>query len=88
MTSERDLGRLVHLLRNTPVRELMAALERDGFILRRTTRTGGHVYRRPDKRTALIHYHRGSDTLTQGTLRNVLENTRWTEEDLKRLGLT
>ena len=59
----RDVGRLVHLLRSTPVRELMRALERDDFILRRTARTGGHVYTHPDGRMTLIHYHRGSDTL-------------------------
>jgi hypothetical protein len=26
-----NLGQLVHLLRNTPVREIIAALRRDGF---------------------------------------------------------
>jgi hypothetical protein len=26
-----DLGQLAHLLRNTPVREFIAALRRDGF---------------------------------------------------------
>lgn len=34
-----------------------------------------------------IHYHHGGDTLPIGTLRSVLEATRWTEGDLKRLGL-
>ena len=87
MTGGRDVGRLVHLLRNAPVRELMSALERDSFILRRTTRTGGHIYTHPDGRTAVIHYHRGSDTLTRKTLQRILEGTRWTEEDLRRLGL-
>ena len=87
MTRERDLGRLVHLLRNTPVRELVRALERDAFILQRSTRSGGHIYRHPDGRTAVIHYHRGGDTLTRGTLRNVLEHTTWTEADLERLRL-
>ncbi len=83
----RDIGRLVRLLRNTPVRELMRALERDGFILRRTRRTGGHVYTHPDGRITLIHYHRGSDTLDRKTLASVLRATRWTEDDLRRLGL-
>ena len=83
----RDQGRLVHLLRNTPVRELMRALERDGFILQRTTRTGGHIYRHADRRSTSIHYHRGSDTLDRKTLGSVLRATRWTEEDLRRLGL-
>ena len=88
MTPQRDLGRLVHLLRNTPVRELVRALERDAFILQRSTRSGGHIYRHPDRRTEVIHYHRGSETLTRGTLRNVVEHAGWTEGDLERLGLT
>ena len=66
MTSGGDLGRLVHLLRNAPVRNLVVALERSGFALRRSTRTGGHIYRHPDGKTVVIHYHRGSDTLTRG----------------------
>ena len=83
----RDVGRLVHLLRNTPVRELIRALERDGFILERTTRTGGHIYRHPDLRTTLFHYHSGGDTLTRKTLASLLRATRWTEDDLRRLGV-
>jgi predicted RNA binding protein YcfA (HicA-like mRNA interferase family) len=83
----RDVGRLVHLLRNTPVRELIRALERDGFILERSTRTGGHIFRHPDRRTTLFHYHSGTDALTRKTLASVLRATRWTEEDLKTLGL-
>ncbi len=83
----KDIGHLVHLLRNIPVRELMKALERDGFLLERTSRTGGHIYRHPDGRMALLHYHRGSDTLTRKTLKTFLGSTGWTEEDLKRLKL-
>ena len=83
----RDVGRLVHLLRNTPVRELVRAIERDGFILERSTRTGGHIYRHPDGRLTLLHYHSGRDTLTRKTLASVLRATRWVEDDLRRLGL-
>ena len=83
----RDRGRLVHLLRNTPVRELMRALERDGFLLQRTTRMGGHIYNHPDGRRTSIHYHRGGDTLTRKTLSDVVAATQWTEDDLERLGL-
>ena len=50
-------GRLVHLLRNASVRELIRALERDDFYLQRTTRTGAFVYRHPDGRGTFIHYH-------------------------------
>ena len=82
-----DLSQLVHALRNTPVRELVSALRRDGFVLERETRTGGRIYSHPDGRITVIHYHHGSDTLTRRTLRSVLEATRRTLEDLRRLGL-
>ena len=82
-----DLSELVHLLRNTPVRELVSSLRRDGFVLERETRTGGRIYSHPDGRITVIHYHHGSDTLTRRTLRSVLEATRWTLQDLRRLRL-
>ena len=83
----RESGSLVHLLRNTPVRALLRALERDGFILQRTTRTGGHIYRQPDGRRTVIHYHRGRDTLDRKTLASVIQSTGWDESDLHRLNL-
>lgn len=82
-----DVGPLLHRLRNTPVRELISALRRDGFSLERETRTGGRIYNHPDGRLTVIHYHHGSDTLTRKTLQSVLLATKWTEDDLKRLGL-
>jgi len=82
-----DLAELLHLLRNTPVRELVSALRRDGFVLDRETRTGGRIYSHPDGRITVIHYHHGSDTLTRRTLRSVLEATSWTREDARRLDL-
>ena len=81
-------GELVHLLRNTPVRELVRALERDGFHLERSTRGGGHIYSHPDGKMAMVHYHHGSDTLTRKTLKSFLAQTRWGKEDLIRLRLT
>ncbi len=80
-------GRLVHLLRNTPVREIIRALERDGFVLARNTRTGGLVYSHPDGRNTFIHYHTGSETLVRKTLASVIRATQWNEDDLRRLGL-
>jgi len=81
-----DLGH-VHLLRNTPVRGIINALERDGFTLRRTTQTGGNIYTHPDGRMTVIHNHKGSDILTRKTLRSIIKAVRWNEQDLKRLGL-
>jgi predicted RNA binding protein YcfA (HicA-like mRNA interferase family) len=80
-------GQLIHLLKNTPVRKIIKALERDNFILRRSTPTGGRIYAHPDGRMTFIHYHYGSDTLTRKTLRTLLEGTHWTDEDIKRLKL-
>ena len=77
----------MHLLCNMPVRELIAALSRDGFSLERQTRTGGRIYSHPDGRLSSIYYHSGSNTLTRKTLRSVLQATRWTEDDLRRLEL-
>ena len=77
---------VVQLLRNTPVRELISALERDGFSYRRTTGSG-RVYRHSDGRRAVIHYHHGSDVLSMFILRSIVQGTHWTQEDLVRLGL-
>jgi predicted RNA binding protein YcfA (HicA-like mRNA interferase family) len=77
---------MLQQLRNTPVRELIGALEQDGFIYRRL-RGSGRVYRHPDGRRVVIHYHHSGDTLTLGTLRNILGGARWTENDLRRLDL-
>jgi len=78
---------LVHLLRNTSVRDLERALLRDGFQLRRQTRTGGRFYAHVDGRATVIHPHHGSDRLTRKTLASVLAGTLWTEDDARRLGL-
>ena len=83
----RNVGRLVHLLRNTPMREITRALERDGFIRDNRTRTGGYRYRHPDGRSLPIHYHTGGETLVRKTLASVIRATQWTEDDLRRLGL-
>lgn len=77
---------MIDELRNLPVRRLVHALERDGFTYRR--RKGSQrVYRHPDGRRVVVHYHRGSDTLPLGTLKQIVEATRWTGDDLRRLDL-
>ena len=82
-----DVGDLVHHLRNTPVRDIVRAVERDGFSLKRETTTGARIYSHLDGRLTVIHYHAGSDILTRKTLRSVIEALQWTAEDLKCLGL-
>ncbi len=77
---------MIHKLKNVPVRELLRALEQDGFQYRK--RKGSQrVYRHPDGRRVIVHYHHPKDTLPPGTLQDFLQGTRWTEKDLKRLGL-
>ena len=76
----------IRRLRNLSVREIINALERDGFTYRRT-RGAGRVYRDQRGRRVVIHYHHPGDTLPVGTLRAVLAATGWTEPDLRGLGL-
>ena len=79
-------GQLLGALRNIPVRRLISALERDGFVW--MSGKGAHrVYRHPDGREVLIAYHKGSATLPRKTLHDFLENTRWNREDAIRLKL-
>ena len=82
-----DVGYLAHLLRNTAVRDLIRAIEREGFSLDQAGQTGARIYRHSDGRRVVIHYHRGSDTLTRRTMRSVLSSLGWTQEDVQRLGL-
>ena len=77
---------LIDRLRNLPVRKIIRALEADGFIYRRK-KGAGRLYRHPDGRRAVVHYHHSGDTLPIGTLRNILEATRWTEEEMRTLQL-
>jgi predicted RNA binding protein YcfA (HicA-like mRNA interferase family) len=75
----------VHL-RNVSVRHIIRALEHEGFQF--TERQGSQrVYRHPDRRRVVIHYHRPNETLPAYVIRNLLIGTRWTEADLRRLGL-
>lgn len=77
---------MIEELWNVPVRKLIRALERDGFVYRRL-KGSQRVYRHPDGRRVVIHYHHGGDTLPAGTLRQVLAATKWNEDALRRLGL-
>lgn len=77
---------MIYKLKNTSVRELIRALEKDGF--KYTRRKGSQrVYRHADGRRVVIHYHHAKDTLPSGTLQSFLAGARWAEDDLKRLGL-
>jgi predicted RNA binding protein YcfA (HicA-like mRNA interferase family) len=55
-----DVGDLVHHLRNTSVGDIVRALERDGFSLKRETATGGRIYAHSDGRITVIHITTGA----------------------------
>jgi predicted RNA binding protein YcfA (HicA-like mRNA interferase family) len=81
--SEIDWSRL----RSLTAREIINALDRDGFSLR--NRSGSHQrYRHPDGRRVTVSFHRAGDTFRPKTLRSIVETqARWTEDDLRRLKL-
>jgi predicted RNA binding protein YcfA (HicA-like mRNA interferase family) len=74
-------------LRGLAIRELISALIRDGFYLR--NQRGSHQrYRHPNGRRVTVSFHHPGDTLRPKTLKRIIEDqAKWTEEDLKRLGL-
>jgi len=77
---------MINKLKNIPIRDLIRALEQDGFQY--TRRKGSQrVYRHPDGRRVVVHYHHAKDTLPPGTLRSFIQGTIWDEADLKRLNL-
>ncbi len=74
-------------LRSLRARELVAALQRDGFFYVR--QKGSHQrYRHIDGRRVTVAPHAGGDTFSVKTLQTIIEiQARWTEEDLKRLNI-
>lgn len=80
-------SQLLSSLRNVSVLRLISALERDGFVMYRSTRGSHRVYHHADGRAVVIPFHKKSATLTRRTLRSVLMATKWNEDDAVRLGL-
>jgi predicted RNA binding protein YcfA (HicA-like mRNA interferase family) len=77
---------MTNVPRGVSVRELITALRKDGFELMRTR--GSHrFYQHTDGRQVSIPYHRLSDTFAIGTLKALVKDLGWEDEDLKRLGL-
>ena len=74
------------LLRNLTAREMMSALVRDGFAYERGD--GSHqIFYHPDRRRVTVIFHGGGSTFKRKTLKSMIGQTFWTEEDLKRLKL-
>lgn len=74
------------LLRNLSAREIISALVRDGFAFDRGD--GSHqIYCHPDGRRVTVMFHGAASTFARKTLKSMLKQARWTEDDLKRLKL-
>lgn len=73
-------------LRSLTARKLISILVKDGFYLDRES--GSHrQFIHPGKGRVTISFHHASDTFPPKTLRGIIKDAGWTEEDLKRLGL-
>ena len=71
--------------RGITARQFLRALQADGFVLQRTR--GSHrIYRHPDGRRVVVAYHHVSDTFPIGTLRAMIADAEWNDDDLRRLG--
>ena len=74
-------------LRSVTARELIAALERDGFKLDRQVGSHRH-YIHPDRRRVTVSFHGAGETFAVKTLKAMIEmQAHWSEGDLLRLKL-
>lgn len=72
--------------RGLSARQFVRALEADGFILQRVR--GSHrIYKHADGRRVVVAYHALGDSFPVGTLRAMIVDAGWEDEDLRRLGL-
>jgi len=72
--------------RGVSARQFVRALEADGFALQRVR--GSHrIFRHGDGRRVVAAYHALSDTFPIGTLRAMIADAGWEDDDLERLGL-
>ena len=74
-------------LRSLTARKLISALEKDGFYSESGGSAHQQFYNANDRRRVTVTYHHASDTFVPKTLRSMLEQAKWTQDDLKRLGL-
>ncbi|HIJ72954.1 MAG TPA: addiction module toxin, HicA family [Candidatus Hydrogenedentes bacterium] len=74
-------------LRTLSARQLAAALQADGFELRRQRGSHRHC-RHAEGRRATLSFHHASDTFPPPTLRSIIERqAKRSEDDFGRLGL-
>lgn len=73
--------------RGITARQFIQALHAAGFFLKRTSRGSHRIYRHPDGRRVVVAYHHVSDTFPIGTLRAMIADAGWYDDDLRRLGI-
>jgi predicted RNA binding protein YcfA (HicA-like mRNA interferase family) len=79
-----DFGKL----RSLTARQLVSALQRDGFVLSRLTGSHRHYLDARTRRRVTLPFHGSGQTYQQALLRSMIEDqARWTEDDLRRLKL-
>ncbi len=72
--------------RGVSARQFVRALQEDGFVLQRVR--GSHrIYRHLDGRRVVVAYHQLGDSFPIGTLRAMIRDAGWQDEDLRRLRL-
>ena len=65
---------------------MISALVRDGFAFDRSD--GSHqIYCHPDGRRVTVMFHGAGATFARKTLKSMVKQARWTEDDLRRLKL-
>ena len=73
-------------LRSLTARDIIRALGQGGFFFR--WQEGSHQrYQHPDGRRVTVTFHKSSDTFPPKTLKSMIVQVSWTEQDLIRLGL-
>jgi predicted RNA binding protein YcfA (HicA-like mRNA interferase family) len=72
--------------RGVTASQFIKALRLDGFQATRT-RGSHHVYRHTDGRRVVVAYHRLSATFPIGTLKGMIADVGWADDDLRRFGL-
>ncbi len=74
------------MIRNIKAKDLIKALEKDGFEFKRASGSH-HVYKHQDGRRVIVAYHHLGETIPIGTLLSIIDDAGWSNEDLIRLGL-
>jgi len=72
-------------IKNITSKELIAALQKDGWI-QDFTKSAILVFRHPTGKRVTIHYH-PNKTYGEDLLKGLIRDIGWTDEDCKRLKL-